>query len=172
MGLKLSDSDRAELRARQQRSEVMTARVWRRIQVLLLLDAGMSVRQTALAVGAYPRETSRVGKRYLAGGLQLALSEDPRPKPERLLDSSQEAAVVAMVCGPAPAGRARWTTALIAEEAVRRGISPRVGRETVRVLLANHGLKPWREKNVVRARDQRRVRRANGEPAPALRQGG
>ena len=43
----------------------LTARVWRRIQVLLLLDGGKTVRGTAAVVGGYPREISRVGKRYL-----------------------------------------------------------------------------------------------------------
>ena len=28
---------------------------------------------------------------------------------------------------------------------------PRVGRETIRILLLSHDLKPWREKNVVRS---------------------
>jgi transposase len=129
----------------------MTARVWRRIRVLLLLDEGNSVRSTAKAVGGFPREISRVGKRYLELGLDAALSEKLRPKPPRLLDSSQEAAVVAMVCGPAPEGRARWTVALVAQEAARRKVVQSVGRETIRLVLADHDLKPWREKNVVRA---------------------
>lgn len=51
-----------------------------------------------------------------------------------------------MVCGPAPDGRARWTVRLIAEHAVRRGIADSLGRETVRVVLAKHDLKPWRKK--------------------------
>ena len=38
------------------------------------------------------------------------------------------------------------------EEAVKRKLVPRVGRETIRVLLESHDLKPWREKNVVRGR--------------------
>jgi len=29
-----------------------------------------------------------------------------------------------------------------------------VGRETIRILLLDHDLKPWREKNVVRGRTQ------------------
>jgi hypothetical protein len=37
---------------------------------------------------------------------------------------------------------------LIAEEAVKRKLAPRVGRETIRVLLLSHEFKPWREKNV------------------------
>jgi hypothetical protein len=41
---------------------------------------------------------------------------------------------------------------LVAEEAVKRRLIPHVGRETVRILLLDHDLKPWREKNVVRGR--------------------
>ncbi|UJR83697.1 Hypothetical protein I5071_57680 [Sandaracinus amylolyticus] len=80
------------------------------------------------------------------------MSDDPRPYPERKLDSAQEAAIVAMVCGPPPEGHARWTVRLIAEQVVKRGVVDEIGRETVRVTLASHGLKPWREKNVVRPR--------------------
>lgn len=137
--------------------------------MLLLLDGGQTVRATAIAVGGYPREISRVGKRYLRGGLEHALVEDPRPKPAPKLDSSQQAAVVAMVCGPPPEGRARWTLRLLAQEASRRGITESVGYETIRVVLARHDLKPWREKNVVRAGDRSGVRRADGGRAGAVR---
>jgi putative transposase len=53
-----------------------------------------------------------------------------------------------MVCSSPPEGRARWTVRLVAEEAVKRKLVARVGRETIRLLLLSHGLKPWREKNV------------------------
>jgi hypothetical protein len=53
-----------------------------------------------------------------------------------LLDSAQQAAVVAMVCGPPPEGRARWTARLVAEEVVKRGIADEIGRETARVGMA------------------------------------
>ena len=49
-----------------------------------------------------------------------------------------------------PQGMARWSVRLIAEEAVKRKLAPQVGRETIRILLQSHELKPWREKNVVR----------------------
>ena len=55
-----------------------------------------------------------------------------------------------MVCGEPPAGQARRSVRLIAAEAVKRKLVPRVGRETIRILLQSHDLKPWREKNVVR----------------------
>ena len=152
-GLKLSARDQSELKRMQSGRARLSARTWRRIRVLFLLNDGHSVRSTAISVGGYPREVSRVGKRYLDGGLVAALSDEVRPKPKRLLDSVQAAAIVAMVCGPTPAGRSRWTIALATEEAVRRKIVPRVGRERIRVVLADHHLKPWREKNVVRSGD-------------------
>jgi putative transposase len=168
-GLQLRDEDRKELQRLHRGKETLTSRKWRRVRVLLLLDGGASVRSTALAAGGYPREISRVGKRYLQGGLALALTEDPRPKPDRMIDSVQEAAIVAMVCGPPPEGRARWTVRLLAEEAVQRGVVDGVGRETIRMVLARRDLKPWREKNVVRTADRSGVRRPDGGRAPPVR---
>jgi len=168
-GLKLSSPDRAELERMQRGRKPLKPRIWRRVRVLLLLDGGHTVRGTAIAVGGYPREISRVAKRYLQGGLQHALSEDPRPKPDRKLDSNQEAAVVALVCGPPPKGQQRWSTRLLAEEVSRRGIVDKIGREAIRLMLARRELKPWRKKNVVRAGDRPGVRTAHGGRAEAAR---
>ena len=86
--------------------------------------------------GTYPREVRRVGWRYLEQGVQAALTDDPRPKPPKLLDTRQQAAIVAMVCGPPPAGYARWTVRVTTEESQRQGIVADVGRETIRQVLA------------------------------------
>ena len=45
-----------------------------------------------------------------------------------------------------PEGHARWTVRLVVAEAVKRRLVPRVGRETIRLLLLHDDLKPWREK--------------------------
>ena len=168
-GLKLDESDRVRLKQMETGGARMSVRTWRRVRTLLLLDRGYTVTATAEALGRYRRETARIGKRYLTGGIEHALGDDPRPKPPPMLDSTQQAAIVAMVCGPPPEGRARWSVRLLAMEAVKRGIAPRLGRETARVVLADHGLKPWREKNVVRAGNQQRVHRPHGGRAPPLR---
>jgi putative transposase len=68
-----------------------------------------------------------------------------------LLEDSQKQRIIAMVCAAPPEGFARWTVRLVAEEAVKRRLVPRVGRETIRILLLHHDFKPWREKNVVGA---------------------
>lgn len=80
------------------------------------------------------------------------LYEKPRPGAAELLDDSQEQRLIAMVCGSPPEGRARWTVRLVAQKAVKRKLVPRVGRETIGMLLLSHDLKPWREKNVGRHR--------------------
>ncbi|WP_437787862.1 hypothetical protein [Sorangium sp. So ce1097] len=58
---------------------------------------------------------------------------------------AQTAALIALVCGPPPEGRARWTIALVADEAERRRIVRSVSRETIRRTLADQDIKPWRE---------------------------
>ena len=63
-----------------------------------------------------------------------------------MLDDSQKQRLIAMVCSSPPEGRARWTVRLVAQEAVKRKLVPRVGRETIRILLLSHDLKPWRKK--------------------------
>jgi hypothetical protein len=90
-----------------------------------------------------------VARRYEEEGLESALYEKARPGKQRALDVGQSQRIIAMVCGPPPQGRARWSVRLIATEAVKRKLAPQVGRETIRILLQSHELKPWREKNVV-----------------------
>jgi hypothetical protein len=166
-GLELSAEDRSALKSLGR--ERLSARVWRRVRILQLLDRGWTLAETAAAAGTYPREVRRVGHRFLAGGLPEALGEDARPKQERMLDARKEAAIVAMVCAPPPPGHSRWSTALIAEEAGRRKIVAKVGRETIRRMLKRHELKPWREKNVVRPEGGPGVPDADGEPARSPR---
>jgi hypothetical protein len=77
----------------------------------------------------------------------------PRPGNLRLLSGKQANQIIALVCSDAPNGYDRWTLELLVEKSIEKGIVPTVGRETIRVLLKTHDLKPWREKNVVHSGD-------------------
>jgi hypothetical protein len=149
-GLRLSARDHQFLAGQTRDGRAVAARTWKRIRILELLHEQWSLADIAEAIGTYPREVRRVGWRYLERGVEDALTDDPRPKPPKLLDTRQTAAIVAMVCGPPPAGYARWTVRVTTEETKRHGIVADVGRETIRQVLAHHELKPWRKKNVVR----------------------
>jgi putative transposase len=121
-----------------------------RALALQQLARGVTAPQVAKTLPLTPKAIRQIAHRYNSNGLQRALYDKQRPGPNHLLDNSQKQRIVAMVCASPPEGRARWTVRLIAEEAVKRKLVPQVGRETIRVLLQSHELKPWREKNVVR----------------------
>jgi hypothetical protein len=97
-----------------------------------------------------PQAIRKVAHRYQESGLERALYEKERPGAATLLEDSQKQRIIAMVCSDPPEGRAGWTVRLVVEEAIKRKLVPKVGRETIRILLLHHDLKPWREKNVVR----------------------
>jgi len=129
-------------------SGVQQVRVVLRALALLQFAKGASAPQIANVVPLSAQAVRNIGRRYQQSGLEGALYERQRPGAAEVLDASQKQRLIAMVCSSPPEGRARWTVRLVAEEAVKRKLVPRVGRETVRVLLLSHDLKPWREKNV------------------------
>jgi putative transposase len=150
-------------------SGVQQVRVVLRALALRQMAAGRTASEVAPVVGFSGKAVRALARRYRDGGLERALYERPRPGKPRLLDTSTEQRIVAMVCGAPPAGQARWTVRLIVTEAVKRKIVPRLGRETVRVLLESHELKPWREKNVVSSAPRRPVSGAHGRRSGAVR---
>jgi transposase len=150
------------------RGGIEPVRVVKRAQVLRLLDQGMGPPQVANALGVSPQTVRNVGWRYVEEGLERALYEKARPGHQPALSPRQAQRIVAMVCSPPPPGQARWSVRLIAREAMQRQLVATVGRETIRVLLQQHDLKPWREKNVVRRRDRPRLHRPDGGRAGGL----
>ena len=131
---------------------VQQVRVVLRALTLLQLASGVSAPRIAGVIPMTPQAIRKVGHRYREGGLARALYDKQRPGAEELLNESQKQRIIAMVCSDPPEGHARWTVRLVTEEAVKRKLVPKVGRETPRVVLVHHDLKPWGEKNVVRRR--------------------
>jgi len=147
----LRPGDRKSLQALL-KGGVQQVRVVLRALTLLQLDAGLSAPKVSAVIGFAAPAIRVVAQRYRDHGLERALYERPRKGHSELLELSEKQRIIAMVCSTPPEGRARWTVRLVAQEAVKRKLVPRVGRETIRVLLESHDLKPWREKNVVRGR--------------------
>ena len=149
VSVKLGTKDRHQI-VRMLTKGRESARVLRRALILRQLDEEQTGAQVARDVGVVRKTVRVIARRYEEEGLESALYEKPRPGKPRSLDPSQNQRVIAMVCSPPPTGQARWSVRLIASEAVKRKLAPPVSRETIRLLLQNHDLKPWREKNVVR----------------------
>jgi transposase len=153
LDINVSKRDQQELRSLL-KGGVQQVRVVLRALALLQLAEDISAPQVAKTIPLTPQAIRRLGHRYQKAGLEGALYEKQRPGAAEVLDNNQRQRIIAMVCADPPEGRARWTVRLVAEQAVKRKLVPRVGRETIRILLLHHDLKPWREKNVVRGRPQ------------------
>ena len=149
--MRLTRSERKQAR-RLQRDAAVDGLTARRSRILELLDAGARQCDVAEATGAGIATVGRVRRRFLEGGFNAAVTALKAPGARRLLSAGEEARIVALACSEPPKGRAHWTTELLARFAVKRGLVRKVGRETVRLVLKHHDIKPWREKNVVRAK--------------------
>src|SRR5436190_16586072 len=147
----VTKKDQLELRSLL-KGGVQQVRLVLRALALLQLAEDVSAPQIAKTIPLTPQAIRRLGHGYQQAGLEGALYEKQRPGAVEVLDRNQKQRIIAMVCADPPGGRARWTIRLVAEEAVKRKLVPQVGRETIRILLLHHDLKPWREKNVVRGR--------------------
>jgi len=146
--LKAQDAKRVEVLLH---GGVQQVRVVLRAMALLQLGRGAGAPEVARLVPLTPQAIRKIGHRYRTGGVERALYDRPRPGAAEVLAAAEKQRIVAMVCSAPPPGAARWTVRLIAQEAVKRKLVPRVGRETIRILLQTHDLKPWREKKVVRS---------------------
>ena len=147
LSIDVAQKDQKEL-VRLLSGGIQQVRVVLRALALLQMAKGASAPRIADVIPLTAQAIRKVGHRYERGGLESALYEKQRPGAMSVLDDSQKQRIIAMVCSAPPQGRARWTVRLVAEEAVKRKLVPRVGRETIRILLLSHDLKPWREKNV------------------------
>ena len=91
----------------------------------------------AEAFDVSPRSVSRARAQLVEEGLEASLNKKSSPRPNaRVFDGEREARLIALACGPAPEGRARWTLKLLASHMV--ALDPdldRVSYETVRTTL-------------------------------------
>lgn len=142
--LKLKPSDLTEIRYRLSIEE---PRVIRRANILNCLHLGYASAQIAQILNVDPKTVTNVGNAYLEGGLDSALYDEERSGRPIDFDDRERSRIVAMVCSQPPRGFYRWTLDLIVEEAQKRQlVDGQISRETVRVILQEHDLKPWQEK--------------------------
>ena len=118
----------------------------KRAQILLAAEAGSTDAAIAQNLSVGTSTVFRTKRRFVEEGLEAALSELPRPGADRKLAEKEEALLVATACAAPPAGRARWTLALLAGEMVRLTKHRSLSSDTVRRRLAENELKPWLKK--------------------------
>lgn len=136
-----------ELEEIRYRLSIDEPRVIRRANILNCLHLGYVCGNIAKILNVDPKTVTNVGNAYLEGGLDSALYDEERSGRPIDFDDRERSRIVAMVCSKPPRGYYRWTLDLMVEEAQKRDlVSAQISRETVRVILKEHDLKPWQEK--------------------------
>lgn len=136
--VRLTEEERQSLQALLSRKRVAADRALRaRILLKADLDAdAWSDPEIAEALDVGLSTIHRLRQRLVEDGLEAALSRrsmsrDRLPK----LDGAKEARLIAIACGPAPEGRARWTLRLLADKLVELEVVDSIATETVRQTL-------------------------------------
>lgn len=163
--VRLTEAERAELE-RLTTTGRTAARTLRHAWVVLKADVaaagpGWTDEQIKDAYAVSSNTIGRIRQAFVEEGLEAALRGRPRAAPRpRKLDGEQEAHLVALLCGPAPDGHARWTVRLLTERFVRLAGSVAVSRETVRRTLKQKRAQTVAGNGVVHSsRGKRGVRR-------------
>jgi hypothetical protein len=124
------------------RSGRRSARGITRARILLLTDQGdvgpgWEDRRVAEALGCGHRTVERIRERFVAEGLDAALTHNKPANPPRqpVLDGAAEAKLIALACSATPDGRKAWTLRMLADKLVELEVVDAVSYETVRRTL-------------------------------------
>ena len=119
--------------------------ILRAVILTLLNNSDLNQKEIAEIFNLTPKTISKIKKRYLEEGLDLALNDKPRSGQPKKYDDKKEAEIIALACTDPPEGHKRWTVRLIAEEMNKTPGFETITRETVRLILKktqqSHGLK-------------------------------
>lgn len=112
--ISLTEKQKTTLKEKRD-TEKLTKRQRDRIDILLLCDRNKKAKDIADFLDIGPDKIWRVKRRFLEGGLDMALSEDPRPGQPKKYTPEHETTLVALACSETPEGRSRWTIELLTE---------------------------------------------------------
>lgn len=130
----LTSEEREALFALTRKGEIQ-ARKMKRAQILLKADQGATDAEIVAALGVSRPCVERLRKRFVEGGLERGLNEDPRPGKTPKLNGKQQARLIAEACSTPPEGRKRWTLQLLAERVVALELAAAFSYEAVRRVL-------------------------------------
>ena len=133
--VRLSDEERQQLNDLVNKGKAPAYKI-RHAHILLKADAddqNWKDADIADAFGCHRTTIEEVRRRLVTQGLEAALGRKKRETPPtpRRLDGESEARLVALACGQAPAGRAKWTMRLLADKLVELEIVESVSHTTV-----------------------------------------
>ncbi len=120
------------------RSGKRSAQLLTKARILLKADAsnageGWSDSKIAEALVTSIANVERTRRQLLEEGFEAVLTRkyNPNSAPRRIFDGAAEAKLIALACGPAPTGYARWTLSLLEEKVVELNIVEKASDNTI-----------------------------------------
>jgi transposase len=132
--INLNDEERQILLEKTSKGKI-NARQMKRAMILLRANDGLSDPQIMAALNVSRPCVERIRKRFVEGGMDKALNEDPRPGQKRKLDGRGEAVLLATACSDVPLGHEHWTLRLLAGKMVELKVVDDISHETIRRTL-------------------------------------
>jgi transposase len=137
--VRLTDAERQHLQALVTTGKAPAYKI-KHANLLLNIDVNgqaWSDEQAAKTFHCHRNTVANLRQRFVDKGLAVALERKPRETAPRsaVCDGEAEAKLIALRCSEPPAGHARWTLRLLADQAVELEIIPSISHETVRQVL-------------------------------------
>ena len=148
--VELSDEEQERLKSILRKGRASALRQ-RHTRILLLADThgpdgGRSDAQISKAAAVSIPTIERVRRLFVEQGLERALeAKEPARVYRRKLDGCGEAQLLAISCGAAPAGHARWTLRLLARRLIELEVVEAISHEAVRQMLKKMKSSPGRK---------------------------
>lgn len=137
--VRLSDEERRQLTELTRKGRAAAYKI-RHAHILLQADVhgpAWTDQRIAESFSVNVNTVLGVRQRLVEQGLEAALNRKKQERPSRAprLDGEGEARLIALRCSAPPAGHARWTLRLLADQAVALEIVEAISHETVRQAL-------------------------------------
>jgi hypothetical protein len=137
--VRLSEEERRQLTELTRKGKVAAYKI-RHAHILLQADVqgpAWTDQRIAESLSVHVNTVLGVRQRLVEQGLEAALNRKKQAHPSRAprLDGEGEARLIALRCSAPPAGHARWTLRLLADQAVALEIVTAISHETVRQAL-------------------------------------
>jgi Homeodomain-like domain len=120
------------------RSGKRSAQLLTKARILLKADVseageGWSDSKIAAALDTSVANVERTRRQLVEEGIEAVLTRkyNPRCAPRRIFDGVAEAKLIALACGPAPEGYARWTLSLLEKKVVELNIVEKASDNTI-----------------------------------------
>jgi len=174
--VRLSADERAQLNDLIRKGK-RSAQLLTKARILLKADVseageGWSDSRIAAALDTSIANILRTRRQLVEEGFEAVLTRkyNANSAPRRIFDGASEAKLIALTCGPAPAGHAKWTLRLLEEKVVELQIVERASDNTIGRTLKKRSQAASEATMGHCARRQRGLCRQHGRRAGGLSQ--